>query len=371
MKKHQSALLRVGVIACWIVPVLALSAQARAIEITSMTVSATDVVESFTHTTTITTNQNYQTVEWRVDGNPAGIQNGPAMSSVLKRGYRSEDGFGGPLGAPVTIEAVVTDANGQTDSASKTINVWSSSNSISIISKTPNHRLVEDEYIDIFVETDVGFWYVYWYINRKFYKIDSGPGTVSQITFYADIGDGDRNGSEYRIEAVVYGINTNGVLAKDSEETSVFVYGGHGYVWKEITARVDSITHIGGHSYELGTTHTVDYYNDDDEFAFPQTLHHSIGWWEGDTLFSTASKSRFDLRRAYSTVRSFSMTKRWTLKPELRYGASARTSFGHGLFSASIGTVADEVYNGDLRGLPPTGEDSLQNPTRLAEFLFD
>ncbi|MDE0021852.1 MAG: hypothetical protein OXT69_10800, partial [Candidatus Poribacteria bacterium] len=107
--------------------------------ITQMTVSATDIFEGDSHTTTasLLTNLNGDSlvdrVDWTVeadgDDDPEHEwpDDGPGVSSDFDFAY---DNLGSTTGAAVVVKAVAADANGDSDTDQATINVWTKSETV-------------------------------------------------------------------------------------------------------------------------------------------------------------------------------------------------------------------------------------------------
>ena len=252
-------------------------AQANAaLDILQMTVSEEELIESYTHTTTVKAKKFFEKVEWFVndEDNPSETQEGTDLSSAeYKRTY---DGFGGPRGKPVKITAKVTFQDGGTASKSITFNAWSSSSSIAILKKMSDARLAKDEVLDFSVKTDVGFWYVSWYVDGKHQKTENGPALESQ--FQWTFSSGSREGKIVKVEAVAYGINTNGPLPFDNDITMFTVFDDYGFVWRRMVSRVESFYNPIDHEYVFTSGHFIEYYYD----GHPRdmTLRRKAYWYE-------------------------------------------------------------------------------------------
>lgn len=191
------------------------------IEISSMTVSASDHIDGHSHTTALTTNVDFSSVEWRVDNALQETQTGPASKSTFTFNYA---GYGSPTGKSVLISVCAVDANGDKFYQSETITVWSSSTSIGISSISTNASdFAEDDTCTVSLQTDVGFWYVYWYVDGKYTGIFNGPADSASFTPSLS-GLGLSDGKKATISATAYSINTNGVLGTATSSTDITVW---------------------------------------------------------------------------------------------------------------------------------------------------
>ncbi|MDE0020732.1 MAG: hypothetical protein OXT69_05060 [Candidatus Poribacteria bacterium] len=204
--------------------------------ITQITVSATDIFEGDSHTTTasLLTNLNGESlvdrVVWTVeadgDDDPehTWTDDDPGVSSDFDFAY---DDLGSTTGAAVVVEAVAFDAEDNSDTAQATINVWKKSETVSIVSQTSDHDLVDGSTADVFVQTDVGFWKVEWSVDGSSLPTDNGPGLTSQITYdFSSVS----HGSTVTFTATPYGVNADGdEVAGESATIAVSV-------WKPIYA---------------------------------------------------------------------------------------------------------------------------------------
>ncbi len=328
----------------------------------TMTVSEEEVIESYMHTTTVRARGFYVKVEWFIndDENPSKIQHGLELSSTFTRAY---DGFGGPRGKPVKITAKVTDLHGNTASNSITFNAWSSSKSISILSKTSDSRIVRSNSLDLSIETDVGFWYVNWYVDGKYQRTDSGPALRSELTW--TFSSGNRNGKVVKVEAVVYGINTNGPLPSDDDEITVTVFSGYGFLWRRMVSRVESFSKHPNHEYVFTSGHIIEYYYDGRPNDL--TLRRKAGWYEnGDPvdLLNFSKDKLFSAAPSFWESEPLPMDTPQILKPDKEYHVFAYTNFGEGNQAAEVESEK-AFYDPDASDpLPiPTGkEEESLNP---------
>ena len=199
--------------------------------ITQITVSATDIFEGDSHTTTasLLTNLNGESlvdrVVWTVeadgDDDPehTWTDDDPGVSSDFDFAY---DDLGSTTGAAVVVEAVAFDAEDNSDTAQATINVWKKSETVSIVSQTSDHDLVDGSISDVSVQTDVGFWKVEWSVDGNPLATDNGPSLTSQIAYdFSSVS----HGSTVTFTATPYGVNADGdEVAGDSATIAVSVW---------------------------------------------------------------------------------------------------------------------------------------------------
>ncbi len=190
-----------------------------------MTVSATDIFEGDSHTTTasLLTNLNGDSlvdrVDWTVeadgDDDPEHEwpDDDPGVSSDFDFTY---DNLGSTTGAAVVVKAVAFDADGDSDTAETTINVWTKSETVAIISQTSDNTYIGVTTDDVSVQTDVGFYRVDWSINGGSPISDNGPGLTSQITYdFSTV----PSGNTVTFTATPYGVNANGEAVAGSAAT--------------------------------------------------------------------------------------------------------------------------------------------------------
>ncbi len=196
------------------------------IEITQMTVSATDIVEGDSHTTTASLiakpgrilgdlDNRVVRVEWTVeadgDDDPEHewTDNNPGVSSDFTFTY---DSLGSTTGSAVVVKAVAFDALGDSDTAETTINVWTKSETVNIVSKTSDQTLVGAATTNVSVQTDVGFYRVDWSVDdgsggSATAITTNGPGLTSQIAYdFSTV----PHGNTVTFTATPYGVNADG-----------------------------------------------------------------------------------------------------------------------------------------------------------------
>ena len=210
----------------------------RTIEITQMTVSATDTFEGESHTTTASLvtrpgknlDNRAVRVEWTVeadgDNDPEHkwTDNNPGSSSDFTFTY---DDLGSTTGAAVVVKAVAFDAEGDSDTDQTTINVWKKSANVNIVAQSDDHDLVDGPTSSVFVLTDVGFWKVKWSVDGSSLPADEGPSIISLIEY--DISSVP-HGKTVTFTATPYGVNANGEEVAGASATIKIT------VWKSIGA---------------------------------------------------------------------------------------------------------------------------------------
>ena len=194
-----------------------------------MTVSATDIFEGESHTATaslvvkpgrILDNLDNRPVrvDWTVeadgDDDPEHewTNNNPGASSDFTFTY---DGLGSTTGSAVVVKAVAFDALGDSDAAETTINIWTKSETVNIVSKTSDNTYVGVTTDDVSVQTDVGFHRVDWSVDdgsggSATAITTSGPGLTSQIAYdFSTV----PHGNTVTFTATPYGVNADGEAA--------------------------------------------------------------------------------------------------------------------------------------------------------------
>ena len=99
---------------------------------------------------------------------------------------------------------------------------------------------------------------VKWYVNGSLKETQTNPFDSTDSYFsYQYPWHGSAAGSDVTIEAVAATL-----FDEDSDEMSIKVFDDNGFLWRKSIARVESISHAGGHNYVFTSGHTIDYYND-------------------------------------------------------------------------------------------------------------
>ena len=257
-----------------------------------MTVSATDIFEGDSHTTTasLLTNLNGDSlvdrVDWTVeadsDDDPEHEwpDDDPGVSSDFTFTY---DGLGSTTGSAVVVKAVAADANGNTNTDQATINVWTKSETVAIVSQTNDQTYVGAIMANISVQTDVGFYRVDWSIDGGTPISDNGPGMTSQITYdFSTV----PYGNTVAFTATPYGVNANGeAVAGNAATINIRVVEPISSVtmgWLQPNAVVGEQIHLR---------------------ATSDAPYHTMEWYLGDSktpIASAASRYVGD-RHAYAT----------------------------------------------------------------------
>ncbi len=274
-----------------------------------MTVSATDIFEGDSHTTTasLLTNLNGDSlvdrVDWTVeadgDDDPEHEwpDDDPGVSSDFDFAY---DNLGSTTGAAVVVKAVAADANGNTNTDQATINVWTKSETVNIVSQTSDQTLVGAATTNVSVQTDVGFYRVDWSIDGGTPISDNGPGLTSQITYdFSTV----PYGNIVAFTATPYGVNANGeAVAGNAATINIRVVEPISSVTMSLfqsNAVVGEQIHLS--AYSDAPYHTMEWYLDDSETPIRSVTSGFAGYHSAYTTytFEAGQGSNTDSGRKY------------------------------------------------------------------------
>ena len=119
-------------------------------------------------------------------------------------------------------------------------------------------RTVEGEWHTVYIETNVPYWTVKWYVDGKLKEIQTNSfGSTDSYFSYQYPWLGSSNGSNIPVKAVA-----TTFLYEDSDEINLTVFSDNDFLWRKSIARVESISHAVGHSYIFTSGHIIEYYND-------------------------------------------------------------------------------------------------------------
>ena len=338
----------------------------------------------------VQTDVGFYRVNWVVDDGSGGgataiTHNGPGLTSQITYDFSTV-----PHGNTVTFTATPygVNANGRAvagDAASIKIVAWKK---ISVENASPSlPKVVEAQEFFVDAFTNIPFSRVEYSVELGDTHRDNSGGandTESQIshTFYNLPENGLVAGYERDIVVTAYATINGKEFKSDPFTVEVTVYNDNGFIWKSVELSIDSFEQVDGHRYAQATTHSLVYYNDAANRPLVNVLRQN-GWWMGDfpnpanmMLFKGASlENSIRAKIAYSATFSSTLTSSFDMVRNKFHGGHALMRFGK-LGDPNQRThiydeIADERYQGNGIGLPPTGGSATQNPSRKARLLAD
>ncbi len=289
--------------------------------------------------------------------------NGPSLTSQIAYDFSSVS-----HGNTVTFTATPYGVNADGDevagdSATIAVSVWKPIEATLDVPK----KCVEDESIDIGLETTVPFDWVQYTIEgtNEVDPSNETSDTWSEIDHTFAIG-GDRDGSPRTVTAVATYVTPSGTVVKSSPETAtVKLYDNHGFQWRRMVSRVESFYNVLDDLYIFTSGHTIEYYYDGR--PVDDRLRRKAGWYENGEAHGKLKwppDAAFFATPAFWDSFTLPMDTPATLARGEEYHVFAYTNYGAGNAPAEVFSEKARYDPDAADPLPiPTGtEDESENP---------